>query len=121
MEPGQNSARPSYRAGPGFARIVRWRLTYAMLIRLSCGCLHPVSRGLIRISHSARSLASANPPMERLPFGPTRGRTARFEIVDGATRATRVAKLAPGNKIRVEVIGKLRQPRAQYLKVGDRI
>jgi len=59
--------------------------------------------------------------MERLPFGPTRGRTARFEIVDGATRATRVAKLAPGNKIRVEVIGKLRQPRAQYLKVGDRI
>jgi hypothetical protein len=40
-------------------------------------CLHPVSRGLILISFSARSLASANPPMECLPFGPTRGRTAR--------------------------------------------
>jgi hypothetical protein len=44
-----------------------------------------------------------------------------LEIVDGVIRATRLAKLAPGNKIRVEVIGKLRQPRGQYPKVGDRI
>jgi hypothetical protein len=49
------------------------------------------------------------------------GSDGALEIVDGATRATRLAKVAPGNKIRVEVIGKLRQPRGQYPKVGDRI
>ncbi len=44
-----------------------------------------------------------------------------LEIVDGATRATRIAKLAPGQMIRVEVIGRLRQPRAQNARIGDRI
>jgi len=44
-----------------------------------------------------------------------------LEIINGATRATRVAKLAPGKKIRVEVIGTLRRPRAQNPKVGDRL
>jgi hypothetical protein len=44
-----------------------------------------------------------------------------LEIINGATRATRIAKLAPGTPIRVEVIGKLRQPRAQNPKVGDRL
>lgn len=44
-----------------------------------------------------------------------------LEIINGATRATRIAKLAPGTKIRVEVIGTLRQPRAQNPKVGDRL
>jgi hypothetical protein len=44
-----------------------------------------------------------------------------LEIINGATRAARIAKLAPGTLIRVEVIGKLRGPRAQYPKVGDRL
>jgi hypothetical protein len=44
-----------------------------------------------------------------------------LEIINGATRATRIAKLAPGTLIRVEVIGALRRPRAQYPKVGDRL
>ena len=44
-----------------------------------------------------------------------------LEIINGATRATRIAKLAPGTPIRVEVIGKLRQPRAHHPKVGDRL
>jgi len=44
-----------------------------------------------------------------------------LEIVDVATRATRIAKLGPGSKIRVEVIGKLRQPRGQNPRVGDKI
>ena len=43
------------------------------------------------------------------------------EIINGATRATRIAKLAPGVKIRVEVIGTLRGPRAQNPKIGDRL
>jgi hypothetical protein len=44
-----------------------------------------------------------------------------LEIINGLTRATRIAKLAPGSTIRVEVIGKLRKPRGHYPKVGDRI
>lgn len=44
-----------------------------------------------------------------------------LEIVDGTTRATRVAKLAPSRTVRVEVIGKLRQPCGQNPKIGDRI
>jgi hypothetical protein len=42
-----------------------------------------------------------------------------LEIVNGVTRATRIAKLAPGATIRVEVIGHLRRPRGHYPKIGD--
>src|SRR3954470_24415083 len=40
-------------------------------------------------------------------------------IYDGVTRATRLARLAPGVAIRVEVIGKLRRPHAAETKIGD--
>jgi len=43
-----------------------------------------------------------------------------LEVVDGATRATCIAKPSPGRTIRVEVIGKLRGPRGQNPKIGDR-
>ena len=42
-----------------------------------------------------------------------------LELVDGVTGATRVAKLLPGTKVRVEVIGKLKRPRAAYRRIGD--
>lgn len=42
-----------------------------------------------------------------------------LEIVNGVTRATRVAKLAPSVMIRVEVIGRLKQPRSHYPRIGD--
>jgi hypothetical protein len=42
-----------------------------------------------------------------------------LEIVNGVTRATRIAKLDPGTTIRVEVIGQLRRPRGNYPKIGD--
>ena len=42
-----------------------------------------------------------------------------LELVDGVTRATRVAKLLPGTKVRVEVLGKLRRPKAQSRRIGD--
>ena len=42
-----------------------------------------------------------------------------LELVDGVTRATRVARLLPGTTIRVEVIGKLRRPHAQSRRIGD--
>ena len=44
-----------------------------------------------------------------------------LELVDGVTRATRVAKLLPGTKVRVEVLGKLRRPKAQNRRIGDAI
>jgi hypothetical protein len=40
-------------------------------------------------------------------------------LYNGITRANRIAKLAPGAIIRVEVIGKLRRPYAGEPKVGD--
>ena len=42
-----------------------------------------------------------------------------LEIINGATRATRIAKLAPGTPIRVEVIGRLPRPVGHYPKIGD--
>lgn len=42
-----------------------------------------------------------------------------LELVDGVTRATRVAKLLPGTTVRVEVLGKLRQPKTQSRRIGD--
>jgi hypothetical protein len=40
-------------------------------------------------------------------------------VYNGITRATRIAKLAPGAIIRVEVVGKLRRAYASQPKVGD--
>jgi hypothetical protein len=40
-------------------------------------------------------------------------------LYNGVTRASRLAKLAPGELIRVEVIGKLPKPFAGELKIGD--
>ena len=42
-----------------------------------------------------------------------------LEIVDGVTRATRVAKLAAGVVVRVEVLGTLRKPKAGNRRIGD--
>jgi hypothetical protein len=42
-------------------------------------------------------------------------------IYNGVTRATRLAKLAPGRLIRVEVIGRLPKPFASEPRIGDRI
>jgi hypothetical protein len=44
-----------------------------------------------------------------------------LELVDGVTRATRVAKLMPGTKVRVEVLGKVRAPKARNRRIGDAI
>ena len=44
-----------------------------------------------------------------------------LELVDGVTRVTRVAKLLPESTVRVEVLGKLRQPKAQNRRIGDTV
>src|SRR6266513_2612903 len=42
-----------------------------------------------------------------------------LQLIDGVTRATRIAKMSPGTKVRVEVIGKLRRPNAGKRRIGD--
>ena len=42
-----------------------------------------------------------------------------FVVYNGVTRATRVAKLLPGVKVCVEVIGRLQRPHAGSPKIGD--
>ncbi|HLW64765.1 MAG TPA: hypothetical protein VKS79_05545 [Gemmataceae bacterium] len=40
-------------------------------------------------------------------------------LYNGVTRAVRIARLSPGTKIRVEVIGKLGRAYAKFPKVRD--
>jgi len=42
-------------------------------------------------------------------------------ITNGVTRATRIAKLAPGTTVRVEVIGKIRRVFGGLPRIGDLI
>ncbi len=44
-----------------------------------------------------------------------------LEIVDGVTRATRIAKLAPGESVPVVVIGSYRKSRADSPSVKDHL
>jgi len=44
-----------------------------------------------------------------------------LEISDGVTRATRIAKLAPGETVSVIVIGRYRRSRASSPRVKDRL
>ena len=48
-----------------------------------------------------------------------RGTDGALVLYNGVTRATRIARLAPGKTIRVEVVGDLKRPVGQYPKVGD--
>jgi hypothetical protein len=48
-----------------------------------------------------------------------RGSDGALLLFNGVTRATRIAKLASGTLIRVEVVGELRRPIGHYPKVGD--
>lgn len=47
------------------------------------------------------------------------GSDGALEVYDGVTRATRVAKLLPGTTVQVEVIAKLKRPKAVNRRVGD--
>ena len=86
-------------------------------------------------SHSTRSTGERSPS----PVAP--GQIARFGasvasmppivayegtdgvpvIYNGVTRATRIAKLAPGVFVRVEVIGRLRRAYSPEPKLGDQL
>jgi hypothetical protein len=48
-----------------------------------------------------------------------RGTDGALVLYNGVTRATRIAKLAPGTWIRVKVVGELKRPVSHYAKIGD--
>ena len=48
-----------------------------------------------------------------------RGSDGDFQLYNGVTRATRIAKLAPGTLIRVEVVGNLAAPVGHLPTIGD--
>jgi hypothetical protein len=54
-----------------------------------------------------------------LPPWVYRGSDGALVLYNGVTRATRIAKLAPGTLIRVEVVGELKRPVGRYTKVRD--
>src|SRR5437762_2836656 len=47
------------------------------------------------------------------------GSDGALELFDGVTRATRVAKLLPGTTVQIEVIARLKRPKASNRRVGD--
>ena len=47
------------------------------------------------------------------------GTDGALVLFNGVTRATRIAKLVPGQLIRVEVVGKLARAFAAEPKIGD--
>ena len=47
------------------------------------------------------------------------GTDGELVIFNGVTRATRIAKLAPGKLIRVEVVGKIRKAFASLPTIGE--
>ena len=53
------------------------------------------------------------------PIWTYEGSDGTLMIVNGVTRATRIAKLAPGKLVRVEVLGKMRRAYATRPKVKD--
>jgi hypothetical protein len=53
------------------------------------------------------------------PIWVSQGSDGILVIMNGVTRATRIAKLAPGTLVRVEVIGQVRRPFSQLPKIGD--
>jgi hypothetical protein len=55
------------------------------------------------------------------PLEVSRGTDGELVINNGVTRATRIAKLTPGTKVRVEVIDDLPVPVGSFPSIGDTI
>ena len=68
-----------------------------------------------QIARYGRSILGM-PPLEVY-----RGTDGKLVVYDGVTRATRVAKLLPGQLVRVEVIDDLRTPVGHLPTVGDKL
>ena len=67
------------------------------------------------------TLPSPSKPVSRAPVEVSRGSDGEFMINDGVTRATRVAKLLPGQLVRVEVIDDYPAAVGPLPTIGDTI
>lgn len=68
----------------------------------------------------ARQIARFGPSTAGMPpIIAYEGSDGVLVIYNGVTRATRIAKLAPGTLVRVEVIGRLRRAFGPEPKIGD--
>ncbi len=55
------------------------------------------------------------------PLLARRGADGLLQILDGVTRATRVAKLLPGQAVRVEIVADVSKRVGQYPTIGDQL
>ena len=78
--------------------------------RLSGADPYKLQRQIARHGKSIQGM----PPLEVY-----RGADGQLMVYDGVIRATRVAKLLPGQTVRVEVIDDLATPVGQYPTIGD--
>lgn len=90
-----------------------------MLIRPNCGCPAPDPGGADPYKLQQQIAQYGTSVIGMPPLLVYEGSDGILELSDGVTRATRVAKLLPGTTVRVEVLGKLRRPKAQRRRIGD--
>ena len=65
-------------------------------------------------------IAQHGPSTQGMPcLEVSRGSDGELVINSGVTRATRIAKLAPGARVRVELLGRIRRACSPLPKVGD--
>lgn len=106
----------STRAPPrGRLRTIAACLTFAMPILANYASRLPDSRAL---TPQARAANRPVRPVECPRPGFTKGWTVCSLLYDAVTRPTRVAKLAPGTLIGIEVIGQLPKAIAGEPKIG---
>ncbi len=94
-------------------------LISAMLIPANCTFLLLDGKAPTPPSCNGKSPCSAGRRFGCRPRGVYEGSDGVLMLYNGVTRATRIAKLAPGTLIRVEVIGKLPKAFAGEPKIGD--
>jgi hypothetical protein len=90
-----------------------------MSILANCGSPHLGARGPTPASSQGRSPLFGRAATGMPPPWVYEASDGVLVLYNGVTRATRIARLAPGVLIRVEVIGKLPRAFAGDPKIGD--
>jgi len=101
--------------------VKQWVRRFVKWSRLICGYRQAAPRGADawKLHREIIQFGSSNVGMP--PLFVNEDPDGLLEIVDGVTRATRIAKLAPGATVPVIVIGHYQRSRAQSPRVGDRL
>ena len=82
----------------------------------------PSSRRFVDAGKFARQLSRYGRSLQGMPtLEVEEASDGVLVVVDGVTRATRAAKMAPGQLVRVEIIAYRKQPAAGDPKIGDHL